>query len=173
MVGHVGIAEFCVALAGDGVERLLALCGRIAADITEAFVARGSRQQQHRLISALDLESVAARLRALVQAKVSDDLLIVLHSSDFHWLLTAINNGIERDGALQGVNVAATTALAEAIDMPVIASGGVSSLDDIAALMAVAHHGIEGVICGRALYDGHIDPKSALALLAGEAVAPC
>ncbi len=75
---------------------------------------------------------------------------------------------IERDGVLQGVNVAATVALAETVEIPVIASGGVSSLDDIAGLMAVAHRGIEGVICGRALYDGHIDPKSALALVAGQ-----
>jgi phosphoribosylformimino-5-aminoimidazole carboxamide ribotide isomerase len=75
---------------------------------------------------------------------------------------------IERDGVLQGVNLAATVALADTLDVPVIASGGVSSLDDIAGLLAVADHGIEGVICGRALYDGHVDPKSALALVAGQ-----
>ncbi|MGF1595303.1 MAG: 1-(5-phosphoribosyl)-5-[(5-phosphoribosylamino)methylideneamino]imidazole-4-carboxamide isomerase [Kiloniellaceae bacterium] len=73
---------------------------------------------------------------------------------------------IDRDGALGGANVAATRELAEAIDTPVIASGGVASLDDLAAFLAIA--GIEGVISGRALYDGRIDPKSALALLAGE-----
>jgi phosphoribosylformimino-5-aminoimidazole carboxamide ribotide isomerase len=76
---------------------------------------------------------------------------------------------IDRDGALQGANVAATRELAEAIDTPVIASGGVASLDDLAAFLAFADEaGIEGVISGRALYDGRIDPKSALALLAGE-----
>jgi len=80
---------------------------------------------------------------------------------------------IERDGALQGVNVAATAALAEAVSIPVIASGGVSSLDDIAALLAVEARGIEGVICGRALYDGRVDPKSALALVGAEAAAGC
>ncbi|MFQ6017814.1 MAG: 1-(5-phosphoribosyl)-5-[(5-phosphoribosylamino)methylideneamino]imidazole-4-carboxamide isomerase [Kiloniellaceae bacterium] len=72
---------------------------------------------------------------------------------------------IERDGALRGVNVAATRRLARAVEVPVIASGGVASLDDIAALLAVEAEGIEGVICGRALYDGRIDPKSALALV--------
>ncbi|RMD64214.1 MAG: 1-(5-phosphoribosyl)-5-[(5-phosphoribosylamino)methylideneamino]imidazole-4-carboxamide isomerase [Alphaproteobacteria bacterium] len=76
---------------------------------------------------------------------------------------------IERDGALQGVNVAATAALARAVPIPVIASGGVASLDDIAALMAVAEAGIEGVICGRALYDGRIDPSAALALVGSAA----
>jgi phosphoribosylformimino-5-aminoimidazole carboxamide ribotide isomerase len=80
---------------------------------------------------------------------------------------------IERDGALQGLNVAATAALAEAVSVPVIASGGVSSLDDIAALLAVEDRGIEGVICGRALYDGRVDPKSALALVGSREAAEC
>lgn len=76
---------------------------------------------------------------------------------------------IDRDGALEGANVAATRALAEAIATPVIASGGVASLDDIAAFLSFADEvGIEGVISGRALYDGRIDPKAALALLAGQ-----
>jgi phosphoribosylformimino-5-aminoimidazole carboxamide ribotide isomerase len=71
---------------------------------------------------------------------------------------------IDRDGLLQGANVAATAALARAISVPVIASGGVASLDDITALLAVEDSGIEGVICGRALYDGRIDPAAVLAL---------
>ncbi len=74
---------------------------------------------------------------------------------------------IERDGALQGPNVEATAALAEDLPIPVIASGGISSLDDIARLMAVAESGIEGAIIGRALYDGRIEPASALALVGG------
>ena len=84
---------------------------------------------------------------------------------------------IDRDGALQGANLAATQALAEALETPVIASGGVASLDDIAAFLAIADAGIEGVISGRALYDGRLDPASALALLAGHpsaaGTAPC
>jgi phosphoribosylformimino-5-aminoimidazole carboxamide ribotide isomerase len=75
---------------------------------------------------------------------------------------------IDRDGALQGANVEATRALAEAIETPVIASGGVASLDDLAAFLAIEDSGIEGVISGRALYDGRIDPQAALALLAEE-----
>ena len=75
---------------------------------------------------------------------------------------------IDRDGALQGANVAATKALADALETPVIASGGVASIDDLKALLAVESSGIEGVISGRALYDGRIDPAAALALLAGE-----
>jgi phosphoribosylformimino-5-aminoimidazole carboxamide ribotide isomerase len=78
-----------------------------------------------------------------------------------------IYTDIDRDGALQGCNVAATAALAEAVAIPVIASGGVASLDDLTALLAVADSGIEGVISGRAIYDGRLDPTAALALLAG------
>jgi phosphoribosylformimino-5-aminoimidazole carboxamide ribotide isomerase len=72
---------------------------------------------------------------------------------------------IDRDGALQGANVEATRSLAEAVATPVIASGGVASLDDLAAFLAIAGAGIEGVISGRALYDGRIDPGAALTLL--------
>ncbi len=64
---------------------------------------------------------------------------------------------ISRDGMMQGVNAEATAALARAIHVPVIASGGISSLDDIRALCAVADDGIEGAIIGRALYEGSID----------------
>ena len=73
---------------------------------------------------------------------------------------------IERDGALKGVNVAATAALAQALTTPVIASGGVAGLDDLKALKRAAGSGIEGVICGRALYDGRLDPEQALTALA-------
>jgi len=72
---------------------------------------------------------------------------------------------IERDGALAGVNVAATAALAQALETPVIASGGVAALADIAALKAHESDGIAGAIMGRALYDGRIDLKAALAMV--------
>jgi phosphoribosylformimino-5-aminoimidazole carboxamide ribotide isomerase len=78
-----------------------------------------------------------------------------------------IYTDINRDGAMGGVNVESTADLAFHLTTPVIASGGVSSMDDLAALMAEAHTGIEGVIVGRALYDGRIDPAQALALLDG------
>lgn len=61
---------------------------------------------------------------------------------------------IGRDGMMQGVNVQATAALAREIDLPVIASGGVTDLDDIHALMAVSGDGVAGTIAGRALYEG-------------------
>ena len=72
---------------------------------------------------------------------------------------------INRDGAMGGVNVEATVDLAFALTTPVIASGGVSAMSDLLELKSNESAGIEGVICGRAIYDGRIDPAEALALL--------
>ena len=75
-----------------------------------------------------------------------------------------IHTDVDRDGVLAGPNVAATSALADATHIPVIASGGVSSLEDLAALRAVGN--IAGAISGRALYDGRIVLGEALTWLA-------
>jgi phosphoribosylformimino-5-aminoimidazole carboxamide ribotide isomerase len=77
-----------------------------------------------------------------------------------------IYTDIERDGLLGGVNVEATAALAANVRLPVIASGGVAGIEDIAALKAVGGRGIAGAICGRALYDGRLEATAALALAA-------
>lgn len=74
-----------------------------------------------------------------------------------------IYTDIDRDGAMQGPNITATAALAMATSIPVIASGGVSSLGDLVALRDAG--GISGAISGRALYDGALDLKAALATL--------
>ncbi|WP_339780539.1 1-(5-phosphoribosyl)-5-[(5-phosphoribosylamino)methylideneamino]imidazole-4-carboxamide isomerase [uncultured Thalassospira sp.] len=73
---------------------------------------------------------------------------------------------IDRDGAMGGPNIVSTVALARAISTPVIASGGVSSLEDLLAIKAQADAGIDGAISGRALYDGRIDLAKAIAALA-------
>lgn len=75
-----------------------------------------------------------------------------------------IYTDISRDGVKKGVNVGATLALAEAVPVPVIASGGVSSLEDIRTLKPLEPSGIIGVIIGRALYDGSIDLAEAIRL---------
>lgn len=73
---------------------------------------------------------------------------------------------IDRDGALQGPNLDATGALARRLSTPVIASGGVSSLDDLKAIATLAGDGVAGAIVGRALYDGRVDPAEAARVLA-------
>jgi phosphoribosylformimino-5-aminoimidazole carboxamide ribotide isomerase len=72
---------------------------------------------------------------------------------------------IARDGMLKGLNLDATIALAEAISIPVIASGGLASLDDIRALLQPRANKLAGAIAGRALYDGRLDPAAALKLI--------
>ena len=68
-----------------------------------------------------------------------------------------IYTDIGRDGMLTGINIAATVALAKALTVPVIASGGITSLDDIKSLCKVEHEGIAGAITGRAIYEGKLD----------------
>ena len=72
-----------------------------------------------------------------------------------------IYTDIGRDGMLSGVNVEATVKLAQAVRIPVYASGGMSSMADVDALCKVAHEGIEGVILGRSIYEGKIDFSAA------------
>jgi phosphoribosylformimino-5-aminoimidazole carboxamide ribotide isomerase len=74
---------------------------------------------------------------------------------------------VARDGMLKGLNLDATIALADAVSIPVIASGGLASIDDIRALLAPRAKKLAGAIAGRALYDGRLDAAAALAVLRG------
>ncbi|HZU90726.1 MAG TPA: HisA/HisF-related TIM barrel protein, partial [Stellaceae bacterium] len=77
-----------------------------------------------------------------------------------------VHTDIGRDGALAGVDAEAAARFARQTPVPVIVSGGVATLADIAALKARERDGIAGVILGRALYTGRIDPRAALSLVA-------
>lgn len=79
-----------------------------------------------------------------------------------------IYTDISRDGMMQGVNVEATQKLAQSINIPVIASGGVTNMDDITALQAVQSDGIMGAILGRSVYEGSIDLAEAIKLVDGD-----
>ena len=72
---------------------------------------------------------------------------------------------IGRDGAMKGLNLAGTIALAEAVHLPVIASGGLASLADVERLLSPDCAALAGAITGRALYDGRLDPAQALAMI--------
>ena len=77
-----------------------------------------------------------------------------------------IYTDIDRDGILTGINWASTIELAEAVSIPVIASGGLASMDDIKRMMSADARKLAGAITGRALYDGRLDPTAALKLVA-------
>ncbi len=76
-----------------------------------------------------------------------------------------IYTDIDRDGVLKGLNLPATRAMAEATSIPVIASGGLASIDDIKALLQPENAILEGAISGRAIYDGRLNPAEALAMI--------
>jgi phosphoribosylformimino-5-aminoimidazole carboxamide ribotide isomerase len=78
-----------------------------------------------------------------------------------------IYTDIARDGVMQGLNIAQTVALAEALSIPVIASGGLASIEDVKRLLEPDCARLAGAISGRALYDGRLDPHEALALVRG------
>ncbi len=81
---------------------------------------------------------------------------------------TIIYTDIDRDGTGQGVNVISTIALAQSTSIPVIASGGVGSLDDLRLVRDAAQYGVEGVVVGKALYDGRVTPADALKVISGQ-----
>ncbi|MFM1815130.1 MAG: hypothetical protein RLZ98_1825 [Pseudomonadota bacterium] len=78
-----------------------------------------------------------------------------------------IYTDIDRDGILKGLNLESTAALAKATSIPVIASGGLASIEDVKALMLPEYAMLEGAISGRALYDGRLDPAEAMRILEG------
>ena len=82
-----------------------------------------------------------------------------------------IYTDIDRDGVLAGINWDATIKLADAVSIPVIASGGLASIEDIRRMTMPDARKLEGAISGRALYDGRIDPEEALAILRGDSLA--
>jgi phosphoribosylformimino-5-aminoimidazole carboxamide ribotide isomerase len=97
------------------------------------------------------------------------DVIDLARIFERHGVEAIVYTDISRDGMMQGVNVEATVRLAQAISIPVIASGGVSTLDDVRALCAVEQEGVMGAIIGRALYEGTIDLATAQQIAAGAA----
>ncbi|HYM29988.1 MAG TPA: 1-(5-phosphoribosyl)-5-[(5-phosphoribosylamino)methylideneamino]imidazole-4-carboxamide isomerase [Candidatus Cybelea sp.] len=124
-------------------------CKRFAGQVALGIDARGGKV-------AVEGWAAASELTALDLARAFEDA----------GAAAIIYTDIDRDGLLQGVNIDATAALAERISTPVIASGGVAGLKDLEGLKARSASGIEGVIIGRALYDGRIEPAEALRLMA-------
>lgn len=115
---------------------------------------------------AVGLDAKGGRVATEGWAEVSDlGVLDMARRFEDAGVAAIIYTDIDRDGVLGGLNIEATVALADAISIPVIASGGLSSIEDIRRLIAANCKGIEGAISGRALYDGRLDPKEALALL--------
>ena len=96
----------------------------------------------------------------------STSALDVASKFEFAGVAKIIHTDIDRDGVLQGLNLDATAEIARAVSVPVVASGGLASIEDVRNLLKPEYAILDGAITGRALYDGRLDPKEALALLA-------
>lgn len=125
-----------------------------------AFVAEACRAFPGKVIVGLDAKDglVATDGWAEVSSVKATDLAKQFEADG---VSAIVYTDIARDGMMQGVNVEATLAMARASSIPVIASGGITNLDDIRALNAVAHEGICGAITGRAIYEGTLDVAEA------------
>ena len=132
-----------------------------------AFVAEACAAFPGRVIVGLDARDglVATDGWAEVSALRATDLARQFEADG---VAAIVYTDIARDGMMQGVNVEATVTMARASSIPVIASGGITNLDDIRALKAVAAEGICGAITGRAIYEGSLDVAAAQRLCDGD-----
>ena len=146
-----------------GIERVI--LGTVAKENPQ-LVAEACRRFPGRIVVGIDAKDglVAIRGWADVTEKKAPDLAREFEDCG---VVALIYTDIARDGMLQGPNIEATRALAEAISIPVIASGGVSSLEDIRNLLRIEPSGVTGVITGKAIYSGAIDLRAAVALARG------
>ena len=120
------------------------------------FVSDLCKQFPGHIIVGLD--AVEGKVAIKGWAEVSDmDLFDLSRRFEDDGVESIIYTDISRDGMMQGANVNNTAALAQAIKIPVIASGGIHNLSDVEALCKVAHFGISGAITGRAIYEGTLD----------------
>jgi phosphoribosylformimino-5-aminoimidazole carboxamide ribotide isomerase len=159
---------------GGGIRAMKAVDGWLNAGITRVilgtaaltdpqFVKDAARAYPGRIVVGADAKG--GKIATAGWADVSDLTPVDLgRRFEDAGVAAILFTDIDGDGLLQGVNVTATAALARALSIPVIASGGVGSIKDIENLIAANEPNIEGVVIGRAFYDGRIDVAAALAM---------
>ncbi len=143
-----------------GIDRVI--LGTVAKE-NPALVAEACRRFPGRIVVGIDAKDglVAVRGWAELTSKPAVELAREMEGLG---VTAIIYTDIARDGMMQGPNLEATAALAEAIAIPVIASGGVSSLEDIRNLLRIEASGVAGVITGKAIYNGALNLREAVAL---------
>ena len=159
---------------GGGIRDMAGIEGWLAAGITRvilgtaalknpALVREAARAHPGKIAVGIDAKDGKVAVEGWAETSALDVADLARRFEDAG-VAAIIFTDIARDGMLQGVNVEATAALARAVKIPVIASGGVAAIGDIEGLKAAGEPNILGVVIGRALYDGRIDPKVALSL---------
>jgi phosphoribosylformimino-5-aminoimidazole carboxamide ribotide isomerase len=130
-----------------------------------SFVKEAAKKYPGRVAVGLDARDGKVAVEGWAETSTVTALEIAQRFEDAG-VAAIIFTDIARDGLLKGLNLDATIALAESISIPVIASGGLASIDDVKAMLEPRARKLAGAISGRALYDGRIDPAQALALIA-------
>src|SRR3981081_3656412 len=146
---------------GKGVNRVII---GTAAVRDPAFVKEAARAFPVRVAVGLDARDGKVAVQGWAETSELSALEIARRFEDAG-VAAIIYTDISRDGLLKGLNLDATIALAEAVSIPVIASGGLASLEDVQALLEPQSRKLAGAIAGRALYDGRLDAASALQLI--------
>ena len=146
---------------GRGVSRVI--LGTAAVRNPE-FVRAAARSHAGRIAVGIDARDGRVAVEGWAETSELTALDLARRFEDAG-VAAIIYTDISRDGLLQGLNLEATRALAEAVSIPVIASGGLAGLDDIRALLRPENASIAGAIAGRALYDGRLRASEAIALL--------
>ena len=146
---------------GKGVDRVII---GTAAVRDPQFVKEAAKKYHGRVAVGLDARDGKVAVQGWAETSELSALDIARRFEDAG-VSAIIYTDIARDGLLQGLNLDATIALADSISIPVIASGGLGSIDDIKALLEPRAKKLEGAIAGRALYDGRLDPAAALKLI--------
>ncbi len=146
---------------GKGVDRVII---GTAAVRDPALVKDAARRFPGRIAVGLDARAGKVAIEGWAQTSELSALDIARRFEDAG-VSAIIYTDIARDGLLKGLNLDATIALADAVSIPVIASGGLASMADIEALLAPRANKLAGAIAGRALYDGRLDASAALALI--------
>jgi phosphoribosylformimino-5-aminoimidazole carboxamide ribotide isomerase len=128
------------------------------------FVRQAARDHPGRVAVGLDARDGKVAVEGWAETSELTALDIARRFEDAG-VAAIVYTDVARDGMLTGLNLDATIALAEAVSIPVIASGGLASLDDVHALLAPRAGKLAGAIAGRALYDGRLDAAEALKLI--------
>ncbi len=127
------------------------------------FVGKACRAYEGKIILGIDVKEGKVSVQGWTE-QTSESAVDVAKAYRDYGLAAIIYTDIKRDGMETGVNMDATRELAQSVDMPVIASGGVSSMEDIRRLKEIEKFGMIGVIIGRALYSGAVYLKEAISL---------
>ena len=147
---------------GEGITRVIL---GTAAVRDPALVREAARKFPGRIAVGIDARGGKVAIQGWAETS-EVTALDLARSFEDAGVAALIYTDIARDGVLAGLNLEATAALAQAVCIPVIASGGLASIDDVAQLVQPRYGMLAGAIAGRALYDGRLDPAAALALIA-------